>query len=125
MVLRTFLLVSDDPDDQLEFSEALYEVSSDTILINVAHAEKAMAFLDKKVCLPEYIILDLSVNGVDPNEFLTKLEKDPLLQRIPVIAYGDYSDFDKIKSNGISAFLNRDSSYSDLRVFLTRIVKQA
>jgi CheY-like chemotaxis protein len=124
MVLRTFLLVSDDPDDQLEFSEALYEVSSDTVLINVAHAEKAMLFLDRKLCLPQYIILDLSVEGIHPDDFLTRLQSDPVLQHIPVIAYGDYSDFDRIKSGGISAFLNRDSSYSDLRVFLRRIVKE-
>ncbi len=120
---RTCLLVSEDPDDQLEFSEALNEISSDTILIIVVHAEKAMELLIKKLHVPDFIFFDLSVNGIQPDIFFSALQNDPMLERIPLVVYGDYSQYDEVKTDGISTFLNRECTYSDLRIFLEKIVK--
>jgi CheY-like chemotaxis protein len=122
MILRTCLLVSDDPDDHLEFSEALYEISSDTILMTVADANKALELLTMKRHVPDYILLDLAMNGINTDAFLEALHSDPELDNITVIAYGEYADFGKVKTPGISVFLNSGFTYSDLRNFLSKIV---
>lgn len=124
MEIRTCLLISEDCDDQLEFSEALYEISSDTIMITVTHARKAMDLLQRKVHLPDFIFLDLSINEIHPDVFLTALKSDSDLEKIPIIAYGDYSEFDQVTTEGITAFLERDYSYSDLRVFLMKVINK-
>jgi hypothetical protein len=122
MRIRTCLLISDDPDDHLEFSEALYEVSSDTILVSIVNAHKSLDLLKAKVYLPDFIFFDLS-DGVHADVFLTTIQKDPILENVPVIVYGGYPEFEKITTLGVSAFLSDDYSYSDLRSFLKKILE--
>jgi hypothetical protein len=122
MIVRTCLLVSDDPDDHVEFSEALYEISSDVILVTVTHPGKAVDLLLLRQCVPSYIFLNLEMNGLNPDDFLMAVERNVDLQGIEIIAYGDYSDYEKLKTRRISAFLNHQMSYSELRNFLQKVV---
>lgn len=118
MAVRTCLLVSDDPDDHIEITEALYEISDDAVLVGITHAQKAMDLLALKRLLPDYVILNLAITGFNPDVFIKTLEEDPELQKIRLIAYGDDEDYRKLKSPRIAAFLNSDASYSELRNFL-------
>ena len=121
MALRTCLLISDDPDDHLEFSEAMYEVSNDTILISLVNARKAMDLLKANICVPDFIFFDLS-DGVHADVFLTAMQKNPIMENVPVIVYGDYSEYERITTLGVAAYLNKDYSYSDLRAFLKKVL---
>jgi two-component SAPR family response regulator len=122
MMVKTCLLVSDDPDDHIEFSEALYEISNEIILISVTHPKKALDLLLMKKCNPDFIFVNLEMNGFSPDDFLTAIEQDPDLERISLIAFGEYSEYDKLKSRRISSFMNNDTSYSELRNFLAKVV---
>jgi CheY-like chemotaxis protein len=124
MIVKTCLLVSDDPDDHIEFSEALYEISNDIVLVTVTHPQKAIDLLKMRKCNPDYIFFNLEMNGFNPDEFLLAIEEDPEFENIPLIAFGEYGDYDKLKSRRISSFLNSDTSFSELRNFLTKIVKE-
>lgn len=122
MIVRTCLLVSDDPDDHIEFSEALYEISNDVILVTVAHAEKAVDLLALRQCVPAYIFLNLAMSGFDPDIFLKAVEGNPELDAVEIIAYGEYADYEKIKTRRITAFLDQQMSYADLRKFLQKVI---
>lgn len=122
MTLRTCLLVTDDPDDQSEFSEALYEVSADAILLSVVHSKKAMELLQSETHIPNYIFLDLSMLDLDPGAFIIEINQKKELREIPLIVYGEHSEYEKVKNLGVYAFLTRDCKYSELRNFLIKII---
>src|SRR5688500_13634794 len=95
MIVRTCLLISDDPDDHIEFSEALYEISDDTVLISVADLKKAMELLSLKRCIPEYIFLNIAMSGFNPDDLFSSMD-EPELKHIQVIAYGESRHFSNL-----------------------------
>lgn len=121
MTVRTCLLVSPDPDDQVEFTEALYEISEDITVLVVPDPRKAADLVLSKRLIPDYIIIDLEING-GHDRFFEKLSKDPAFDKIFIIAYADFSEYEQDKSTRISAFLERDSSYSSIKTFLGKFV---
>jgi response regulator RpfG family c-di-GMP phosphodiesterase len=121
MVLRTCLLVSDDPDDHIMFTEVLYEISSDIVLMSVLDPLKALNLLSSGRHLPDYLILNLSDAEFITESFFAALEQHPGLERIPLIAYGDISQARTVRNGRISAFLDNDFTYSRLRSMLVKV----
>lgn len=122
MGLKTCLLVSDDPDDHVQFAEAWYEVASDMVLLVVADANKALELLSLKRHIPEYIILDLALGSLNSEVFFNTLGEDPELRAVSLIAYGDFSHLSRIQNDRVSAFVGYDISYSRLRSILQKVV---
>ena len=122
MIVRTCLLISDDPDDHIEFSEALYEISDDTVLVTIANSRKAVDLLALKRCIPEYIFVNLGITDLDTELFFSTLE-DPALRHVQVIACGESPDLSNMRNPRVAAFLDLDVSYSDLKAFLEKVVK--
>ena len=120
MVVQTCLLISDDPDDHVEFTEVLYDISSDIVVLVVMDPKKALDVLSLKLDLADYIIVDLTISGFSPTNFFNALDADPKLVTIPVIAYGEYSQLSEINNGRISAFLGHDLTYSRLRSLLLK-----
>ena len=123
MIVRTCLLVSDDPDDHIEFSEALYEISDDLILVTVTHPAKAVELLALRQCLPAYIFLNLEMAQFNPDDFLMAVEANPDLEGTEIIAFGEYSDYEKLQTRRVSAFLNNQMNYTELKNFLQKVVR--
>lgn len=117
----TCLLVTNDPDDFLEFSEALNEISKDAIVIAVADMTRAVALLAGKLSTPDYIFVNLSMPGVKPENFLRQMKENEKLKRLPVVGFGVSQNLDGIKSH-LSHFLGEDYSYSDLKKFLMKLL---
>jgi hypothetical protein len=119
MIVRTCLLISDDPDDHVEFSEALYDISDDTVLVTVSDIGKAIDLVAVKKCVPEFILLNVAIPEFRPDKFFDALNDDPALKNVQVITYGDG---DPIHSPRITAFLDQDVSYSELKETLRRVI---
>lgn len=124
MIFKTCLLVSDDPDDHTDFSEAINEISNEIILISIINYRKAMEMLKTKLHIPGYIFLDLSMYDLDAGEFLKSINANADLRDIPMIIYGEDSDFEKVKNNKFSGFYNRNSGFTGLKEFLKKIFTQ-
>lgn len=122
MSVRTCLLVSDDPDDHIEFTEALYEISDDIIVLIVPDPQRAADLVLSKRHVPDYLIVDLAMNGFSHDDFFATLHGDKDFRKIVILAYGDQTDYERVTTKGISAFLERDSTYSDLRTLLRKVV---
>ena len=117
MIVRTCLLISDDPDDHIEFSEALYEISDDTVLVTVSGIKKAAELLRLRKCTPEFIFLNAGISDFDSKTFFAMLHNDELLRKVKVILYGDPMP-DMVSS--IAVVLDPDLTYSELKEVLKK-----
>jgi len=124
MAVKTCLLVTDDPDDHQAFSEALSEISDDTVVLNVLDSQKALKFLLSKKPSPDYIFLDLSMNGIRINSFLNSMSSDDSLLSIPTVLYGHRSIFDQLDHHDHTnlAFFDKEYEYSELKKFLADFI---
>lgn len=118
MTAKTCLLVTDDPDDHQAFTEALSEISSRTIVLVVLDSDKALELMQSKRHIPDYIFVDLSMQGIRTNTFLSTIKGDPDIHSVPTVVYGTKSAFDRIEDVEGLIFFNKEYEYSELRNFL-------
>jgi CheY-like chemotaxis protein len=121
MTLRTCLLVTDDPDDHQAISEALSQISEDTIVLNILDSQKALMLLKESACQPDYLFLDLSMHGIRINSLLKTIKDDGGLLKIPTVVYGLNDAFSQIDDTRHLIFFNKDYEYSKLKDFLLTI----
>ena len=121
MIIKTCLLISDDPDDHIEFSEALYEVSNDAVLVTVSDMKRSIDLLLLQKCVPEFIFLNLSIADLDLKGLFQALDR-PGLDGIQVVAYGEPADATEERHRGITSFLDINSSYSQLKTYLRELL---
>ena len=119
MTLKTFLLISDDPDDHFEFSEALHEAAPDCVLVSVFDSQKVPDIIASKRVQPDVIFLDLSMTHSNQTELEVLIEQDGYAH-ITFIPYG--GEFSPGEKN-VKKLLHKDFSYSELKDFL-RLVLQ-
>lgn len=120
MTIRTALLVSDDPDDPVEFSEALYQISDDTVLVTVSDVNKAIDLLRLKHCVPDFVFVNTAIEGFAPDRFFDTLEHDPGLRGVKVLVFGDPVSYD---SDRIMARLYGHLSFSRLKKALSDMIR--
>lgn len=121
MIVRTCLLVSDDPDDHIEFSEALSEISDDTVVMTISDPAKALDVLRLKKCVPEYLFLNLATSDFSPEAFFQALEGN-LLKSVTVVAYGEVMNTTAVRHERIDVFLDDGLTFSELKKALKAIV---
>jgi len=86
----TILLIEDNPADARLVEEALLENKFLINLIHTTDGEQALARLHQQGAfsndhLPDMILLDLNLPGMDGKEILKTIKQNPTLKRIPVI----------------------------------------
>lgn len=121
MIVKTCLLVSDDPDDQLHFTEALNEVSPDTVLVTVLNSKKALDIIKQQKFVPDYLFLDLTMQDSLHNEFSEILGNENGNPRFgtKLIVYGNEEELVISKMKQVSP-LEKDFTYTELKDFLKR-----
>jgi hypothetical protein len=124
MISKTCLLISSDPDDHTEFSEAIDDICKDTVLMSVSNSRKALDMLTARLYIPAYIFLDLSAEDLDIDHFLNDIDTTYRSGEIQLIIYGNDQDFQQVKNNKFSDFFNRDSGFTMLKEFLLQIIRQ-
>ncbi|MDX8412743.1 MAG: response regulator [Mariprofundales bacterium] len=105
----TILLIEDNPADARLVEEALLE---NKLLINLIHAsngEQALARLHQQGAfsndpLPDMILLDLNLPGMDGKEILKTIKQSPTLKRIPVVILTtSQADHDIVQTYNLNA----------------------
>lgn len=112
------MLVTDDPDDHQTFTEAVAKVAPDTIVLIVVDSTKAIELLTTLTHVPDQLIIDLSMNGLDIEEFLHCLRSNNELSRVPVLAYGSPSQYAEILDRRSLIFFAKEYEYSRLQGIL-------
>jgi CheY-like chemotaxis protein len=117
------LLLTDDPDDQQSFSNALTEIDPNSILISVIDSAQAVRLLNTKKILPDLIFLDVSMYGMDVSQIVNATRNDGLLRSVPLAFYGYKEDSDGLKEMSDFPYLDKDCTYSDLIKFVRAALK--
>src|SRR5688500_3490085 len=116
----TILLIEDDEDDQLFFTEALSEIDSQAKLViakNGRHALDILTSLQAK--LPDIIFLDLNTPVMDGFQFLTELRKLDNYKNIPAIVFSTTPyKIEETYPLGVIAGIEKASTTAGLRAIL-------
>lgn len=121
MAIQICLLVSDDLDDHQAISEALSEISANTILLNIIDSQKAVLLLQHSEHQPNRLILDLSMHGIKINSILKAIGNSESKVQRPIMLYGNIESFSMIHSDDELLFFDDDLSYSEMKAFLENI----
>jgi CheY-like chemotaxis protein len=116
--IRTCLLVTDDPDDHQIFTEAIAKVAEDTIVLIVVSRDKALGLLSSGIHVPDHLIIDLSMDGLNINGFLKVIRASNILSRIPIFAYGGPGEYADIEDRRALVFFAKEYEYSKLQGIL-------
>lgn len=117
-VNKSILLVDDDADDRLLFSEAFNQVNSGFELIQLNNGKELLNYLNNNVPpVPQLIVMDFHMELVSGEEALQSIKKNKQLSRIPVIVYsGTSSTFqqDPILKLGANAYVQKPNTYEKM-----------
>ncbi|AGB38035.1 response regulator [Natronococcus occultus] len=85
---REVLLVEDNPGDVRLVREAFAATDGDHELHAVMTGEDAVQFLERRArdeAIPDLVLLDLNLPGIDGGDVLERIRESPELRRLPVI----------------------------------------
>lgn len=118
--LRVYL-IDDDPDHVLLIGRAIREVGPTTDVRTRQDGEAALAELRALETLPDLILLDINMGGLDGFAVLTALKADARLRAIPVVMLTSSalsSDVARAYELGASGYISKPSYLQDLRAVL-------
>lgn len=118
------LNVDDDQEDRAFFCDALREIDPTITCLVAGSGMDALALLEKRSVLPDYIFLDINMPMMDGKQCLKVLKSIPRLEPIPIIMYSTSTDTREIKECyklGAIDFLIKPHSFEKLINDLTSI----
>jgi len=125
MKSKNVLLIDDDEDDQLIYTDAINEVSSELTCISVQNGLEALKLLRTVSELPAIIFLDLNMPLMNGFDFLGKIKKDDNFRHIPVVILttSDSPVDKKIARNlGAAKFITKTPEFKFLKEQLVEIL---
>lgn len=119
------LLVEDDRDGRALLAEWLEHVG-----FRVEQAHNGLQALERAFdLLPDAILTDLNIPGIDGYELTRRLKNDDRTRRIPILAVTGYAPFtqDPARADraGCDAILTKPCDPEDLEATLTALITQA
>lgn len=123
---KMILLIDDDSDDRVLFSEAISEVAPEAVCWTEADGRKALADLyDSSMQLPDVIFLDINMPRISGWECLDRIKSEDSTRDIPVIMFSTSShqkDVERACRCGASCLLTKPADYEELKESLINIV---
>lgn len=122
------VLVDDDEDDRMFFSDALQEIELNTDLQEFNNGQELLHFLNRpEAQLPQLIFLDLNMPVMDGFECLKKIRSNPELKNLVVAIYSTSSserDIEETFVNGANIYINKPNRFEDLKKTIAQVVKR-
>jgi CheY-like chemotaxis protein len=112
------LLIDDDEDDRVLFSEVVCEIDSSIECSTINNAEAALNRLRSMTYpRPDVIFLDLNMPKIDGLQCLKELKSDRSLMDIPVVIYTTScleQDIKKALKLGADTFITKPVSFGEV-----------
>ena len=110
------LLIDDDKDDQLLFTEAVRLISPGIQCDQACNGEEGLRKLRSYVSLPRLVFLDINMPIMDGRETLKQIRKSPALKTLNVIIYSTSNNAvekQNFLNDGVS-FITKPNSFEQL-----------
>ncbi|KGO86216.1 hypothetical protein Q765_11580 [Flavobacterium rivuli WB 3.3-2 = DSM 21788] len=125
---KTIFLVDDDPDDQLLFSEALYEADATVLCRTATDGIDALVKLNSDfTVMPDFVFMDVNMPRMNGIDCLKEMQQNPVLKDIPVIMYSTSCSPAYQKecfNNGAVYYMEKPNDFAQLCNALKSIVTQ-
>ena len=113
--IHTILLVDDDPDDQMLFSEALFEANASVVYTSAVDGVDALQQLHPSATLPDLIFMDVNMPRMDGISCLKEIRGTDNLRNIPVVMYSTSSYYYKeCIEHGALDYIEKPNDYTQL-----------
>ena len=122
----TILYIDDDSEDIEIFHEAVKAIDTTVQYITASNAVEALAFLQRTETLPDHVILDINMPGMDGKSCLKEIRKEKKFDSVNVVIYSTNcfpKDIEQIESLG-AVFIQKPNSFSDLCAMIQKLVKK-
>lgn len=116
--IKTCLLVTDDSDDHHAITEAIEKISDNTVVLIVIDGQKALSTLVSRAHIPDFLIIDLSMDGLNINSLLGAIRAEVTLSRIPILTYGEPGEYASIHNREALMFFAKEYEFSKLQSVL-------
>lgn len=124
--LLNIILVDDDEDDRMLFTEALDEISIHTQLLLFKHGQELLDYLfQPHIILPNLIFLDLNMPIKNGMQCLCEIRSNPKLKDLYIAIYSTSSsdkDIDDTFLNGANMYINKPNNYGTLRDVVEKVL---
>jgi CheY-like chemotaxis protein len=120
----TILYVDDDSEDIEIFHDAVRTVDPTIRYEAALSGAEALGYLKLAQALPDYVILDINMPGMDGKMCLHEIRDDPRLSGLKIIVYSTNSfprDILEIESLN-ATFVKKANSFNDLCNLIRRII---
>lgn len=121
--ITTTLLISDDLDDHLCFTEAFAKVLPSMVVVAVLSQDKAIELLSSGKLVPDYVFLDLTSPNSDVSALLSSIRKNEDGKPISFTAYGGEESFSGQELGAMSRF-DKDYEFPQLVNFCQELIKE-
>jgi len=116
------LLVEDDRDGRRMYAEWLTQAG---FIVDQAH--NGLQALERAIdTVPDVVVTDLNIPGIDGFELTRRLKQDPRTRRVPVLAVTGYAAFaadpGRAQRAGCDAVLEKPCSPDDLETAIRSLI---
>ncbi|MGB7395415.1 MAG: response regulator [Pricia sp.] len=122
------VLVDDDEDDRMFFSDALKEIDTKTELTEFENGKEFLDYLKKEDTEnPHLIFLDLNMPVMNGFECLKAMRQHPDFKELAVAIYSTSSserDIEETFVNGANIYINKPNGFGELKSTLAQVVKR-
>ena len=122
----SILYIDDDIEDSEIFQEAVKAVDPSIRYLNASSAKEALEILNAADTLPDHIVMDINMPGMDGKTCLKEIRSDRKYDKINIVIYSTNSfpkDVEEIESLGAS-FMRKANSFGDLCAMIQDMVGQ-
>jgi CheY-like chemotaxis protein len=119
------MIVDDDPDDQELLAEAISEVAPQVNVTFAMNGKDLLVKLQDAAEIPDLIIIDLNMPGINGFECLVAIKGNPLIKDIPILIYSTSANPEQIDfthQNGASGYIQKPSSYFAIKKIASKIL---
>lgn len=119
------ILVVDDNPTNLKLASALLRAEGHTV-VPATDAEEAEALLAERV--PDLILMDIALPGMDGLELTRRIKADPRLRHVPVIALTAFAmkgDDDRAREAGCDGYITKPIDTRAMPTLVRQVLQQA
>lgn len=123
---KSILLVEDDADDRMLFTDALNELTTEVKLKTASHCDDGIdSLIGPQDELPDLVVMDINMPGKNGLECLEDIRNHSRLKKLPVVILSTDTDEDVIRDaykRGANFYISKPNSFQGLKREIEKLI---